>query len=32
MARSGQRVEAIKLLRQATHLDLSTAKNYIERL
>lgn len=32
MARSGQRVEAIKLLRQATHSDLSTAKNYIERL
>ena len=32
MARSGQKLQAIKLLRQATHSDLLTAKNYIDRL
>lgn len=32
MVRSGQKVEAIKLLRRATHADLSSARNYIERL
>lgn len=32
MVRSGQRVQAIKLLRQSTHSDLLTAKNYIDRL
>ncbi|MBT2513771.1 hypothetical protein J7E82_09605 [Arthrobacter sp. ISL-30] len=32
MVRSGQKVQAVKLLRQATHVDLSTAKNYIDRL
>lgn len=32
LARSGHKVKAIKLLRQATHSDLMTAKNYIDRL
>lgn len=32
MVRSGQKIEAIKLLRRATHADLSSAKNYIDRL
>lgn len=32
MARSGQKLQAIKMLRQATHSDLLTAKNYIDRL
>jgi ribosomal protein L7/L12 len=32
MVRSGQKVQAVKLLRQATHVDFSTAKNYIDRL
>lgn len=32
LARSGHKVQAIKLLRQATHSDLLTAKNYIDRL
>jgi ribosomal protein L7/L12 len=32
MVRSGQKVQAIKLLRQATQSDLATAKKYIERL
>ncbi|UVJ39552.1 hypothetical protein [Arthrobacter sp. CJ23] len=32
MARSGQKIQAIRLLRQATHSDLLTAKNYIDRL
>ena len=32
MARNGRKLQAIKLLRQATHADLLTAKNYIERL
>lgn len=32
LARSGKRTQAIKLLRQATHSDFSTAKNYVDRL
>ena len=32
LARSGHKLQAIKLLRQATHSDLLTAKNYIDRL
>lgn len=32
MVRSGQKIQAIKLLRQQTHSDLLTAKNYIDRL
>jgi ribosomal protein L7/L12 len=32
MARSGQKLQAIKLLRQAAHLDLATAKKYVDRL
>ena len=32
MARNGQKLQAIKLLRQATHSDLLTAKNYVDRL
>jgi ribosomal protein L7/L12 len=32
MVRSGQKVQAIKLLREATQSDLATAKKYIERL
>ena len=32
MARSGQKLQAIKLLRQATHFDLATAKKYVDRL
>jgi ribosomal protein L7/L12 len=32
MVRSGQKIQAIKLLRQSTHSDLLTAKNYIDRL
>ncbi|MDR6504507.1 hypothetical protein [Arthrobacter oryzae] len=32
MARSGQKLQAIKMLRQATHSDLLTAKNYVDRL
>jgi ribosomal protein L7/L12 len=32
LARSGHKVQAIKLLRQATHSDLLTAKNYVDRL
>lgn len=32
LARSGHKVQAIKLLRQATRSDLLTAKNYIDRL
>lgn len=32
MVRSGQKIQAIKLLRQETHSDLLTAKNYIDRL
>ncbi len=32
MARGGHKLQAIKLLRQATHLDLATAKKYVDRL
>ncbi|WP_035743419.1 hypothetical protein [Arthrobacter sp. MA-N2] len=32
MVRSGQKIQAIKLLRHETHSDLLTAKNYIDRL
>ena len=32
LARSGQKVQAIRLLRQATHADPLTAKNYVDRL
>jgi len=32
LVRSGKKIEAIKVLRQATHSDLLTAKNYVDRL
>ena len=32
LVRNGQKIQAIKMLRQATHSDLMTAKNYIDRL
>jgi hypothetical protein len=32
MARDGHKLQAIKLLRQATNTDLATAKKYIDRL
>ncbi|HAG61110.1 MAG TPA: hypothetical protein DIT15_10135 [Arthrobacter bacterium] len=32
MARDGHRIQAIKLLRQATQTDLATAKKYVDRL
>jgi len=32
MARNGQKIQAIRLLRQATHSDLLTAKQYVDRL
>jgi ribosomal protein L7/L12 len=32
MARTGQKLQAIRLLRQATHSDLLTAKQYVDRL
>jgi ribosomal protein L7/L12 len=32
LARNGQKLQAIKMLRQATHSDLLTAKNYVDRL
>ncbi|MCU1515664.1 MAG: hypothetical protein JWQ75_385 [Pseudarthrobacter sp.] len=32
MARGGQKLQAIKLLRQATRVDLATAKKYVDRL
>jgi len=32
LARSGHKIQAIKLLREATHSDLLTAKNYVDRL
>jgi ribosomal protein L7/L12 len=32
MARDGHKLQAVKLLRQATHTDLATAKKYIDRL
>lgn len=32
LARNGKKIQAIKLLRQATHSDLVTAKNFVDRL
>lgn len=32
LARSGKKIQAIKLLRQATHSDFLTAKKYVDRL
>lgn len=32
MARDGHKIQAIKLLRQATQTDLATAKKYVDRL
>lgn len=32
LARNGKKIRAIKLLRQATHSDLLTAKNFVDRL
>jgi len=32
LARNGKKLQAIKLLRQATHSDLLTAKKYVDRL
>ena len=32
LARDGKKIQAIKLLRQATHSDLLTAKKYVDRL
>ena len=32
LVRDGKKIQAIKLLRQATHSDLLTAKNYVDRL
>lgn len=32
LARDGKKLQAIKLLRQATHSDLLTAKKYVDRL
>jgi ribosomal protein L7/L12 len=32
LVRSGHKIQAIKLLRQATHSDLLTAKQYVDRL
>ena len=32
MVRNGQKLEAIRLLRQATHSNLLTAKQYVDRL
>ncbi|MCU1532593.1 MAG: hypothetical protein JWO49_2164 [Arthrobacter sp.] len=32
LARGGKKIQAIKLLRRATHSDLLTAKNYVDRL
>ena len=32
LARNGKKIQAIKLLRQATHSDLMTAKNFVDRL
>ena len=32
LVRNGKKIEAIKVLRQATHSDLLTAKNYVDRL
>ena len=32
LVRGGRKIEAIKVFRQATHSDLLTAKNYVDRL
>jgi len=32
LARSGHKVQAVRMLRQATRTDLLTAKNYVDRL
>ena len=32
LARDGQKTKAARLLRQSTHSDLKTAKNYVDRL
>ncbi len=32
LARNGKKIQAIKMFRQATHSDLLTAKNYVDRL
>jgi hypothetical protein len=32
LVRNGQKLEAIRLLRQATHSNLLTAKQYVDRL
>lgn len=32
LARSGHKVQAVRLLRRATHTDLLTAKTYVDRL
>jgi len=32
LARSGHKLKATRLLRQSTHADLRTAKNYVDRL
>jgi ribosomal protein L7/L12 len=32
LARNGKKLQAIRLLRQATHSDLLTAKNFVDRL
>jgi ribosomal protein L7/L12 len=32
LVRDGQKVQAIRLLRQATHSNLLTAKQYVDRL
>ncbi|MET3950601.1 hypothetical protein [Arthrobacter sp. UYEF36] len=32
MARNGKKLQAVKLLREATHSDLLTAKKYVDRL
>ena len=32
LARNGKKLQAIKLFRQATHSDLLTAKNFVDRL
>ncbi|WP_211877315.1 hypothetical protein [Pseudarthrobacter albicanus] len=32
LARNGKRIQAVRLLRHATHSDLLTAQNYVDRL
>ena len=32
LARNGHKTKAARLLRQSTHSDLKTAKNYVDRL